>query len=206
VAVKLYWSPRSPFARKVMVCAHEVGLAARIECVPTAVAMERPNRALMRDNPLSRIPTLITGDGLALADSTLICEYLDRLHRGPRLFPPPPRRWPALRRHALADGLLDVLVLWRNERLRPAAQRSAPLLAAFATKTAAALDAFEREAAAFSRAPFDVGHAALGCALGYLDFRFGELDWRRRRRALAAWHEGFAARPAARATAPRETA
>ena len=95
--MKLYWSSRSPFVRKVMVCAHECGLAARIECVRTLVMMTRPNPDLLPVNPLGKIPTLVLDDGSALYDSTVICEYLDSLHGGSRLFPESgPARWTAM--------------------------------------------------------------------------------------------------------------
>ena len=123
--MKLHWSPRSPFVRKVMVFAHEAGLAGRIEIVRTPVAMTQANPDLLRVNPIGKIPTLITDDGTVLFDSTVICEYLDSLHAGTRLFPQQPeRRWQALRWHALGDNMLDNLILWRNETLRPDAQQS----------------------------------------------------------------------------------
>ena len=90
--MKLHWSPRSPYVRKVMVFAHEVGLAGRIEIVRTVVAMTQANRDLMRINPLGKIPTLITDDGMVLFDSTVICEYLDSLHGRAKLFPQQPER------------------------------------------------------------------------------------------------------------------
>ena len=94
--MKLHWSPRSPFVRKVMIFAHEVGLAARIEPVRTVVAMSQANRDLLKVNPVGKIPTLITDEGEALYDSTVICEYLDSLHSGARYFPQAPReRWRA---------------------------------------------------------------------------------------------------------------
>ena len=104
----MHWSPRSPFVRKVMVFAHEVGVAGRIDCVRTVAAMMKPHPDMMRDNPLSKIPTLVLDDGAVLYDSSVICEYLDHLHDGPKLFPLPfAERMTALRRQALGDGLLD---------------------------------------------------------------------------------------------------
>src|SRR4029077_4905038 len=119
--MKLHWSPRSPFVRKVMVAAHDVGVAGRIECVRTVAAMMKPHAELMIDNPLSKIPTLVLDDGTVLYDLSVICEYFDGLHNGPKLFPAsPPQRMTALRRQALGDGWLDALVLWRGELMRPA--------------------------------------------------------------------------------------
>ena len=160
--------------------------------------MDTPNPAIMTDNPLSKIPTLVLDDGSVLLDSDVIVEYLDSLGGGRLLRASGPARWEALSRQALASGLLDVLILWRNEREKP--QPSETWLAAFAAKTRATLDRFERDAPAIAAKPFDVGHIALGCALSYLDFRFGNLRWRDGRPALASWHEGFVARPSAKAT------
>jgi len=198
--VKLHWSPRSPFVRKVMIAAHELGLAGRIETVRTVVRMGMPHAGLLRDNPLSKIPTLVLEDGRVLFDSLTIIEYLDAQAGGGRLFPAGPARWDALTRHALGNGLLDLLVLWRNERDKPPAAQTTEWMSSFTVRTEASLDHLEREAPHLGGSSFGIGHIAIGCALSYLDFRFADLSWRTGRPALAAWHKGFAARPSARAT------
>jgi glutathione S-transferase len=197
--MKLHWSPRSPFVRKVMIAAHETGVVDRLTCVRTVVAMTAPNAALLPDNPLNKIPTLVLDDGSPLYDSGVICEYLDTLHEGPKLFPTDPKtRWVTLRRHALGSGLLDLLILWRNERERP--QPSQPHLDAYAVKYRAALNALEVETPAIVATPFGIGHIAIGCALSYADFRFADLGWRKGHPKIAAWHASFAQRPSAKAT------
>jgi glutathione S-transferase len=199
--VKLHWSPRSPFVRKVMIVAHERGLIDRLNCVRTVAAMTAPHAELMRDNPLSKIPTLVLDDGTVLYDSPVICEYLDELDGKPQLFPRDRGpRLVALRRQALGDGFLDLLVLARNERLRE--QPSQVHLRSTAVRSAAVLDSLEREAQALMTSAFDIGHIAIGCALSYLDFRFAEQDWRQSHPSLARWHAGFAARPSVEATRP----
>jgi len=199
--MKLHWSPRSPFVRKVMIAAHELGLADRITCVRTVVATTRPHAELMEENPLSKIPTLVLDDGTVLYDSPVICEYLDSLHAGRKLIPADGKeRMVALRRQALGDGFLDFLLLLRNERER--AHPSDVHLATFTTKRKAALVALEREAQALAASPFTIGHIAIGCALSYLDFRFGHEDWRAEHPRTAGWHREFAARPSVRATEP----
>lgn len=111
--MKLHWSPRSPFVRKVMIVAHERGIADRLHCVRTVAEMTIPHAELMKDNPLSKIPTLVLDDGMVLYDSPVICEYLDALDGDPRLFPQHGReRITALRRQALGDGLL-IFWCWR---------------------------------------------------------------------------------------------
>ena len=199
--MKLHWSPRSPFVRKVMIAAHELGLVDRITCVRTVAATTRPHAALMEDNPLSKIPTLVLDDGTVLYDSPVICEYLDSLHGGHKLVPADGmERMVALRRQALGDGFLDFLLLLRNERER--AHPSDAHLSTFTTKRKAALAALEREAQALAASPFTIGHIAIGCALSYLDFRFGHEDWRAEHSRIAGWHREFAARASVRATEP----
>ncbi len=201
--MKLHWSPRSPFVRKVMMFAHETGLAGRIETVKTLVSSTTANRELMRVNPLGKIPTLITDDGKVLFDSAVICEYLDSLHGGEKLYPQAPeQRWQALRWHALGDNLLDNLILWRGELLRPKPQQSPETLAAFEAKTRASLDALDGEAAALGTIAVSIGHVTIAVALGYLDFRFPDLGWRNGHPKIAAWHESFAQRPSFRNTMP----
>ncbi|HWM48519.1 MAG TPA: glutathione S-transferase [Xanthobacteraceae bacterium] len=197
--MKLHWSPRSPFVRKVMIAAHELGLVDRMTCVRSVAATTRPHAELMKDNPLSKIPALVLDDGTPLYDSRVICEYFDSLHDGPRLFPVESRaRWLALRRQALGDGMLDLLVLWRGENDRP--HKSEPHLASFAVRRAACLAALEKEALSLHDGPFTIGHIAIGCALSYLDFRFAALPWRKGHPHLTQWHASFSARPSAQAT------
>jgi len=185
------------------VFAHEVGLAGRIETIKTLVAMTAPNRELMQVNPLAKIPTLVTDDGMVLFDSSVICEYLDSLHGGEKLFPADPgRRWPALRWHALGNNLLDNLVPWRNERLRPQAQQSPETLAAFDLKVRNGLDFLDREAAALGAASLSIGHVTIAVVLGYLDFRFPDLEWQNGRSRIAAWFASFARRPSIKNTLP----
>ena len=199
----LHWSPRSPFVRKVMVVAHELGLADRLDCVRTVVAAGEPNEALLEQNPQSRLPTLVLDNGDVLYDSRVICEYLDTLHDGPRLFPAAaPARMIAMKRQALGDGMLDTGLDWLIERSRLEEHRSQKFIDAFRRKTTASLDALEREDLAGGLS--DIGLIGIAVALGYLDFRFADENWRVGRPRLAAWHEGAAARESMRRTLPRE--
>jgi glutathione S-transferase len=198
--MKLHWSPKSPYVRKVMICAHELDLLPKLELVRSVAAMLKPNERLMRDNPLSKIPTLVLDDGFTLFDSVVICEYLDSLAGG-TLFPKADAdKWQALRWHAFGDGLLDVLILWRNER-----ERAAPLnvlMDAFELKTMASLKQLDDEAQALAEMPFSIGHVTVGCTLGYVDFRFDTLGWRRAAPHLAQWYAEVRTRPSFRATEP----
>jgi len=199
----LHWSPRSPFVRKVMIVAHETGLVNRIEKVRSVTSMLKPNLPLMQSNPWSKIPTLVTDEGLVLFDSDVICEYLDRQHAGPKLHPEDPAQyWRAMRWRAFGSEMLDALILWRNERERPVERQLPVLLESFAHKVRAGLAMLEAEVQELECAPFSVGHIAIGCALGYLDLRFAQVLWRDDHPALAKWHAEFMRRPSARETEP----
>jgi glutathione S-transferase len=177
-------------------------LVPQLQLVRSVAAMLVPHPVLMQDNPLSKIPTLVFDDGSTLFDSVVICEYFNTLANGP-LFPSEgAAKWQALRWHAFGDGLLDALILWRNERDRT--EPLAAMVAAFDVKADKSLKQLETEAHALSAAPFSIGHVTIACALGYLDFRFDTLGWRARAPQLAAWHAGVSQRPSLRATEPVE--
>lgn len=198
--MKLHWSPKSPYVRKVMICAEELQIVGQLTLVRSVAAMLKPNPAIMADNPLNKIPTLVLGDGTALFDSRVICEYLNE-QAGGKLFPAEGKaRWQNLRWQALGDGLLDALILWRNERERE--QPLQPLMDAFAAKTHATLATLEAEATALQSAPFSIGPISVFCALGYIDYRFSSLYWQARAPALAAWYQALQPRPSCASTAP----
>ena len=202
--MQLHHNMASPFVRKVMAVAIETGLAERIEPVKRLPSPVSPVRELNADNPLGKIPCLVTDDGTALYDSRVICEYLDGLHRGPRMFPAAgAARWTALRRQALADGIMEAGVLTRYETfLRPQEARWDAWIENQKQKFRRGLDALEREAPGLD--VVDIGPLAIACALGYLDFRFADEGWRSTRPRLAAWFEQFAQRPSIAQTAPQE--
>ncbi len=199
--MKLLYAQASPYARKVLVLAHETGLFSRLDVVVAAASPTGPAPEVKGHNPLGKIPALVLDDGTALYDSRVICEYLDGLSTGTRLFPEGPARWDALTRQALADGLLDAALLIRYERvLRPETLRWDAWEAGQTAKIVAALDRIETIVADMPL--LDIGTAAIACALGYLDFRFPDLDWRGGRPAAAAWYAVFERRPSMTATAP----
>ena len=200
--MKLLYTPTSPFARKVRVLAHELGLADAIELVPTDLAAEAPE--LVAYNPLAQVPTLIRDDGTALYDSPVICEYLDGLRAGePRLPRVGAARWTMLRLQALADGVMEAAAAIFLERTRrPEDKRWEALVARKQGAIHRALDDLEARAAELAGDPPHLGAIAVGCALGYLDLRGVVGDWRPGRPALAGWFATLDARPAMRATAP----
>ena len=200
--MKLWWSSRSPYVRKVMIAVHELGLADRITLVPAKVHLARADTPVLADNPLGKIPTLVTEGGDVVFDSPVICEYLDGLAGGGRLFPrEASERLAALRRQALGDGLMDLMILWLVERAKPPERQWPDVLDACRAKFAAVADHLEGEAADLAAGPFGIGHVSLAAALAYADFRFAAEDWRRGRPALAEWAALTSERPSVRATA-----
>ncbi len=200
--MKLHWSPRSPYVRKVMIAAHEMGLQDRLDCVRTVVGGTKPHLELMTRNPLGKIPTLELQDGTIVYDSFVVIAYLDALHTGPKLIPTGAAWLTALRRHALGNGMLDIALAALGERLRPPDRQSEPHLALWHLKLRTCVDALEQQAEALTRDSFDLGHLAIGVALAYLDFRFDSEHWRHGHPNLTAWHATFNARPSVAANPP----
>jgi glutathione S-transferase len=197
--MKLRYSSTSPFVRKCFATAIEVGVNDRLERIVTDPW--DPATDVSADNPVGKIPALVTDDGDTLYDSPVICEYIDSLGTETRLFPPAGRsRWIALRRMALADGLLDATILRRRERMRPSGEQSPSWIERQSRVIDRTLDAMEREAADYDA--IDIGLLTTGIALGYLDFRAPEKAWRQGRPVLAAWYATFQDRPSMAATAP----
>ena len=201
--MKLHYNPASPFTRKVRVVAIETGREGEIELLDVRLTPVEPAPAVVADNPLGKVPCLVTDDAGALYDSRVIAEYLDGRHDRERLFPAPgPVRWTALRRQALGDGIMDAAVLTRYETVvRPAEKRWDDWIQNQALKWRRALDRLEDEAPALG-ATVDIGTIALACALGYLDFRFPDDRWRDGRPRLASWFERFTRRDSMVRTEP----
>jgi glutathione S-transferase len=186
-----------------MVTALETGQADSLEKLGTNPW--DPETDLPEDNPLGKVPALVTDLGETLYDSIVICEYLDSLHAGAKLFPAEGvARWKALKLHALADGILDaaVTVFIENAR-RPEELRWGGWVERQHSKVDRALNWLEANADSLT-GPVTIGHVTLGCALGYLDFRFADTDWRGARPKLAEWYETLAGRESMQATVPQD--
>lgn len=185
----LRFSATSPFVRKVRVAAALLGQTLEIEPADTL----DPNDTLRSQNPLGKIPALLADDGQVLFDSSVILAYLDMLAGGGRILPLDPKaRIAALRKEALADGMMDAGILLLYEgRFRPVEKHEPKWLEHQEGKRSRALDAFEADAAPFD-GTITVGDISLACALGWFDFRF-EGKWRSDHLKLKAWYEAFAA-------------
>jgi glutathione S-transferase len=200
--MKLYYSATSPFVRKCLVSAHELGLRARIELVAAAPHPVNRDRALIAYNPLGKVPTLVTDDGAVLYDSRVICEYLNALGDGHLMPEKAAQRWRVSCDAALADGITEAAVLVRYETFaRPESLRWKDWIDGQLDKVSCGLAEIEQRAGSLNQ-HIDLGTIALGCALGYLDFRFAALGWKNSHPKTAAWFARFAARESMLATAP----
>jgi glutathione S-transferase len=196
--VKLYYSPTSPYVRKVVACAIIRGLDGRIERHTTNP--HESSADLVADNPLSKVPCLITDDGLSLFGSQLICEYLDSLGDELPLFPERGApRWRALKFQSLGDGILDAAVPCRGELGRPKEAARDAEIARFMSVISRTIDALEADP---PQKHVDIGSITVACALGYLDFRFASHPWRPGHPRLTAWYEPFAQNKGLEETAP----
>lgn len=195
--MELHQLAASPFSRKVRAVIVEEGLQARVRLV------QQPPRdnssGYFALNPFGRIPTLKTDDGQVLFDSPVICEYLDGVG-GKGLIPASgPERFEALKEQALGDGLLDTMVLWRQERLRPQEHQAVPSMDYARGVLDRSLTLFE------SRQPksrLSIGDIAIGTALGYVDFRFPDIEWRKQFPKLATWFQALSERESFATTQP----
>ncbi|WP_238365150.1 glutathione S-transferase [Mesobacterium pallidum] len=199
--MQLISSPASPFVRKVRAVLRETGLVDAVEELVVATSALKTAPEAAAANPLGKIPALIRNDGPALYDSRVITRFLDA-RAGGKLYPEA-RIWEVLTLEATADGIAEAAVLMIYEkRLRPEAQQSPEWIEGQWAKVTRALDALDARWMSHLHGPVDMGHIAVACALGYLDFRHGGRDWRSGREALADWYDKIKDRPSLADTAP----
>lgn len=204
--MKLFAATASPFVRKVRLAALESGLDGQMVLENVATAPHKPDAGLSEVNPVKKIPTLITEDGAVLYDSGVITDYLNELSQHKLMPANGAGRWKAKQQESLADGLMDAAVSTRYEvALRPEEKRWDDWIEAQAGKIDAALDQMNADAAELgdpAASETGLGAISYAAALGYLDFRFGDKDWRSGRDALAQWYEAYSKRPSMQATEP----
>jgi glutathione S-transferase len=201
--MKLIGSDGSPYVRKVRVVLAEKKIDYRF----VREDVWSPDTVIGQSNPLGKVPTLVTDDGGNVFDSRVIVEYLDTVTPIHRLIPPSGRARVEVRCwEALGDGLLDAAILARLEQTqRPEALRSAAWIDRQMRKVDAALDAMAKglgDKAFCCEGKYTLADVAVGCALGYLDFRFVHIDWRARYPNLARHAEKLFARQAFIDSAP----
>ncbi|APC17182.1 glutathione S-transferase [Pseudomonas frederiksbergensis] len=204
-SMTLFHNPASPYVRKVMVLLHETAQLDRVALQHSQLSPVSPDAALNQDNPLGKIPALRLADGNVLYDSRVILDYLDQQHVGNPLIPREgPARWRRLTLAALADGIMDASVMIRYEvALRAPEKHWDQWLDAQRDKIRRALTVLEAEAIAELTSHFDVAAISVACALGYLDLRHSDLDWREANPQLAAWYFEVSQRASMLATMPK---
>ncbi len=203
--MRLYQNANSPFARKVLAVLHETGQTGDVELVQATGTAIDPGTIPIAHNPLGKIPALERPGGATLYDSRVICRFLDD-RKGARLYPSGARQWETLTLEATGDGIMEAAILIVYEtRLRPEAHVLPEIIEAQWAKIARTLDALEARWLSHLAGPLDIGQIAVGCALGYLDFRHPAREWRRGRDGLATWEGRFRARPCMAATAPPDS-
>jgi glutathione S-transferase len=186
--MKLYFKPTSPYARKVRVVAVEAGLIDRI--TTEEPPLRDASTEFWRVNPTGMIPALITDDGDVVVESNVICEYIDTLNLGHKLFPSVPvQRWRALKLNSLADSVIGAHVTRVRENWRPEATRDAKMIELEKNRVTSVLDALEADDLIDD--PLNIGHVTLGCALSVSDRRFPKEEWRSSHPRLAKWYEAF---------------
>ncbi len=199
--MKLYTSMPSPFGRKVKVMLMETGLLDDTQVIEVVTTPFATDPAVAAANPSGKIPALLREEGPTLYDSRVICRYLDA-RAGSGLYPES-RIWEVLTLEATADGILEAaLAMVYEHRFRPEDKVMPEWVEAQWARVARSLDVLEARWMAHLSGKTDAGHIALGCALGYLDFRHAARDWRSGHEALSRWYDGFSARDSMVHTAP----
>lgn len=188
ITMILKTSPNSPFCRKVKIVATYCCVSKNI--VVETADTHNSSDAIRKENPLGKVPALILSDGKVIYDSHVICEYLDNLHEGPKMYPGAPDRWAALTLAALGDGILEASILQVYETVfRPVEKTHDVYYDHQAGKVSRALSFLEENIPAIEES-VHIGHVTIACALGYLDFRF-KGHWRNPHPRLARWLETF---------------
>ena len=196
--MKLLMSPNSPFVRKVLILLHETQQIDAVETQEVRAMIGNTEAALSAANPVGKIPALVRDDGPALFDSRVICRFFDT-RAGAGLYPE--GNWETLVLEAMGDAIADAAVsIIYEARFRPEEKQHAPIVEAQWEKVSKALDVLQNRWMSHLEGPMDIGHIAVGAALGYLDFRHDAREWRKGRDALADWAARFEERPSAQAT------
>ena len=202
--MKLWYSPASPFVRKAVVTGHETGLFNQMELHLVNTNVIDSDDELRKHNPVGKIPALVLDDGQVLFDSRVICAYLDELNTGTKLTPSDTKlRFRAMTLEALADAVMDAAVSTRYEMaLRPEEYRWEGWTEGQFKKIETGLDSLEAGYIDDLNGAMSIGVIATGCALGYLDYRFPEMDWSKGRPNLSKWYGSFSQRPSMQKTVP----
>ncbi|MEQ8291043.1 MAG: glutathione S-transferase [Roseovarius sp.] len=199
--MKLISAAASPFARKVRVLLHETGQTDAVEIVDVMTTAIDTNPDLAAANPAGKLPALVRDTGPTVYDSRVICRFLDA-EFGAGLYPES-RLFETLTLEATADAMMEAALLMVYEhRVRPPEKVFDGWIDAQWAKVARCVEAVDGRWMSHLNGPLDMSHVAIGCALGYLDFRHSGRNWREGAGALDDWYAVFSARESMKATAP----
>lgn len=199
--MKLISASASPFARKVRVMLHETGQADSVEIVNVMTSATDTNPELAAANPVGKLPALVRDEGPAIYDSRVICRFLDSTFQA-GLYPES-RLFETLTLEATADAMMEAALLMVYEhRVRPPEKVFDGWIDAQWAKVMRCVGSVNERWMSHLNGPVDMSHVALGCALGYLDFRHPDRNWREGAGPLDDWYAVFSARESMKATAP----
>ncbi len=201
--MKLFITPTSPYARKVRVMLAEKHIECEIEVVPSLAAPDSPVPA---HNPLGKVPTLVLDDGTSLYDSVVIVDYLDHKTPVARLIPQDNNHRALVRRwEALADGICDAAIAVVMEKRRASEKQDETIVQRQMLKVERGLRAMSEdmgESKWTAGDKFTLADIATGVALGYIDLRMSEINWRETYPNLGRLYEQLLARPSFKDTEP----
>lgn len=202
--MKLIGSLTSPYVRKVRIVLAEKKIEYDFEIDSPWLA----DTGVPNVNPLGKVPVLILDDETPLFDSRVIVEYIDNVTPNNKLFPTPNRERTEVKRwEALADGICDAAAAAVMEAKRPKQEQSAAWIARQRDKIVRGLDFMAKEygeKAHCMGTHFCLADIAVGAALGYLAFRFPDIDWRENHPNLARLYDKLMQRPSFADTVPRD--
>ncbi len=185
-----------------MIFLEETGQSMNVDLVPTSVTPLAVSEGYAAQNPLNKVPALERPDGCTLYDSRVICRYLND-RAGADLYPRGPALWDVLTLEATGEGMIDAALLMAYEgRMRPEEFQFPDWIEGQWGKVGQALDALEARWMAHLHAPLNAGQIAVACALGYLDLRHADRNWRGGRSTLDSWFSEFSERPSFLGSSP----
>lgn len=197
--MKLLVSTASPFARKCSILIREKGILDKFD-EEIAMPIDNPPE-LLKANPIAQVPALILDDGSAIFNSPLICAYIDNKFTGPKLVPEGFDAGFKVRRlEALGDAIMEMAVKIAFEGRRDEDKKSELWLTRW---NAGIKRGLEEAETAIDGQDFSLGLISIACALGYLDFRHPNIDWKSQYKELAEFQKTMEARPSFIDTAPK---
>lgn len=204
MTIRLFFSPASPYVRKVMIAAHERGIAGKVEKLASAAWPVKRDPNIVQHNSTGKVPCALLQNDMPLFDSRVICAYIDSIGEAGESLYPTDRRFTVLTLEALGDSILDACLLHRYESaLRPEDKRWDDWSRSQMEKIDSGLHDLEGRWFDDLSKTFNAGSIAAAAVLGYLDFRFPDKAWRSNHPKLAEWFEAVSERASLKETFPQ---